>query len=553
MRTFGLAALSCLALVVGLTGTADASTASYSADGTTLIITGGDNASHGIQFRLSADQAHDEIIDTQGFTTIPGDCTVVNPNTWISCPGHANVQVDLGAGNDDVTFTSQGFDCFTVYTFNLGDGTNTLNLSDACPTSQQDAVSITSGSGADTLTSGNQGPAAISAGAGADSVNGSPGNDVIHAGDGDDRLHGQAGNDQIFGEGGADAMRGHDGDDLLDGGPGDDDLGLCGQCAVGSNDPGGGADTYVGGPGADRLWLDSHAPGMTITINGAADDGVAGEGDNVGADIETIDGTSGNDAFTGGAGVDKFNGGAGNDIIHGGAGDDELWGDSDQDQVFGDAGADRLYGSHGDDIVDGGAGVDSMFGDQANCTSFSCPAYNDTLKARDGEVDSVQCGAGADTVEADANDVIALDGYQSCESISRSPATGPGPGPSPTPTPTPGPTPPAGGGAFSFSTVGSLTRTRGVRVKVTCPASCRIAASLVVSAATARKARLGTTIGSARATRLSAGTSTVTIRLSKKARKRLRRSGTVSATLKLAVTDGAGKTTRKQKSVRLSR
>ena len=66
-----------------------------------------------------------------------------------------------------------------------------------------------------------------------------------------------------------------------------------------------GADTYVGGPGADALWLTAHPGGIAITLDGSANDGNQGEGDNVGADIEEIQGTNGNDVFTGGPGDDS--------------------------------------------------------------------------------------------------------------------------------------------------------------------------------------------------------------------------------------------------------
>lgn len=121
--------VTCAALAAGGTGTALATTVAYSGDGSTVIVTGGDNAAHTIQFPLSADGTHDEIIDTLPITSIPGDCTYVVSQTWISCPGHTNVQVDLGAGNDEVRFESGGLDCFNAYTINLGDGANTLVLS----------------------------------------------------------------------------------------------------------------------------------------------------------------------------------------------------------------------------------------------------------------------------------------------------------------------------------------------------------------------------------------------------------------------------------------
>src|SRR4051794_12143501 len=100
-----LACFAALGATSALAGTID-----YSADGSTVIVTGGDSASHVIQFRLSADAAHDEIIDTQDFTSIPGDCTVMTANTWIICPAHVNVDVELGSGNDTVSFDGQLFD-----------------------------------------------------------------------------------------------------------------------------------------------------------------------------------------------------------------------------------------------------------------------------------------------------------------------------------------------------------------------------------------------------------------------------------------------------------
>lgn len=52
---------SCVWVGVAGTGTALATTITYSGDGTTLIVTGGDAANHDIRFRLSADSTHDEI------------------------------------------------------------------------------------------------------------------------------------------------------------------------------------------------------------------------------------------------------------------------------------------------------------------------------------------------------------------------------------------------------------------------------------------------------------------------------------------------------------
>ena len=389
---------------------AHATTAAYSGDGTTLIITGGDNASHEIQFRFNA--GNDEIIDTQQFTSMPGDCSQVSGlTTWISCPGHSNLKVDLGPGNDDVTFVSQGFDCFDAYELNLGDGDNTVNLSSDCD-APLGPTTVNSGAGADVLTAGSQ-AFTFNAGGGNDSVYGSPGNDVLHGGEGDDRLFGAAGNDQLLAEGGGDQLNGGAGNDNLDGGTGDDGLEHCSNCIGSNNDPGVGADTYTGGPGADKLWLDGHASGMAISPDGQANDGSSGEGDNVGSDIEAIAGTVHNDVFTGSGGPDNFEGGGGNDEIHGAGGNDDLYGGSNDDTIFGDAGNDKLQGASGSDTVDGGAGLDQIYGDIASCSVF-CTFDADTLLARDGEKDAVDCGGGADSATVDQLDVVS-----DCASVDR--------------------------------------------------------------------------------------------------------------------------------------
>ena len=385
--------------------TANATTVGY--NGSTLVVTGVDSVSHDIQFRLFVDgeDQYDDIIDTAGFTTIPGDCAPVSSNTWIRCPGHATLKVDLGSGSDDVTFVSQGFDCFDAYELNLGEGTNSVNLSSDCgaPTGP---TTINSGAGPDVLTAGSQ-AFTFNAGGGNDSLYGSPGNDSFRGGDGDDRLFGSAGADQLLGEGGADQVNGGDGNDLVDGGAGDDGLERCSNCIGSNNDPGVGADAYFGGPGGDKLWLDGHAAGMTISIDGQANDGSPGEGDNIASDIEAIGGTVHNDVFAGSAGPDNFEGNGGDDDMHGAGGNDDLYGGSGDDRVFGDAGADKVQGASGADSVDGGPGTDQLYGDIASCSLF-CTFDSDTLLARDGERDTVDCGAGADTAQVDQLDVVAF-------------------------------------------------------------------------------------------------------------------------------------------------
>jgi hypothetical protein len=84
-------------------------------------------------------------------------------------------------------------------------------------------------------------------------------------------------------------------------------------------------------------------------------------------------------SLDGGAGDDRVTGGELGDDLRGGAGDDRLDGGAGNDQITGDAGRDTLIGGLGDDL----------------------------LAARDGEVDIVDCGPGADRVSADAIDALA--------------------------------------------------------------------------------------------------------------------------------------------------
>jgi Ca2+-binding RTX toxin-like protein len=516
---------------------ASATTVTY--EGTRVVVTGGDSANHDIQLRYNSGTNADEIIDTQDIGTIPGDCTRISNLTWVSCPSHGDVRVDLGGGNDQVTFGGSTPDCFDDLVVNLGDGTNTVNVSDQCPTSSPETVTVTSGSGQDTLTGGNQTTSTFSAGGGDDNVYASSGTNVIHGGEGNDRLFGGSFNDQVLGEGGNDDVDGKAGNDLIDGGPDDDRLEY--STGLGGNDTGAGSDTYVGGSGSDHLYLDKHAGGVSITIDGAANDGAPGEGDNVGADIEAIDGTTSNDVFTGSPGPDNFAGGSGNDEIHGAGGNDDLYGSSGDDKVYGDAGNDKVQGATGADTVDGGPGTDQLYGDIAGCSVF-CSFDSDTLFARDGEQDAVDCGGGADTAQVDASDVVAF-----CAAVDRAPAGG-----------APPPPKDAGGGGGGGKTTGAAAKatlaTTGplkiggaLHVTLTCPAACRYKIAIVVSAQTARRFRLGRvastialTAGSLKAP---GGKRATTLRLTAKARQRLRKARTVKGTLRLTVTNPAGKVT----------
>ncbi len=532
------AAAACLAL-----GAPPALAGTLSYDGNTLVFTGGDNLNHEVQFRYNQSTNSDEILDTQPITGAPGDCSYVVDPTWVSCPGHNEMRAELGAGNDSVTTRD---DCFDVYTINLGDGTNSNELGSTCPAGE--TATITSGSGQDELRGGSENTTFF-AGGGDDHVNGGDGVDVIHGGEGADELDGYGGNDEMYGEGGPDTIRGHAGNDIEDGGPGDDKIGYSGGLY---NDDDQGADDVRGGTGADQLTLDAHTGGMTINLDDVANDGSDGEGDNIHSDIEKIYGTKANDTYTGSGNADYFDGDVGADTIHGGGGGDTLYGGSENDKVYGDAGNDTVYGDYGDDLVDGGSGTDSVYGDLASCSSFSCPAGNDQLFTRDGELDQANCGAGADTLQADQLDVYATDGFQACESVDRATVavvggsgggggSGSGSG--------------AGGAgaggaaaALGVNVPGSIKvkalLKKGLPVTLACPGACTIAAELRYKS---KK------LGSAHKTLLKSGPAKLVVKVAKKAKGTVRRLKRGTLTLRLKVTDAAGKATSVTRTVKLKR
>ena len=138
------------------------------------------------------------------------------------------------------------------------------------------------------------------------------------------------------------------------------------------------ADVLRGGPGRDAADYGNHARADTVTLDGTADDGADGEGDNVLTDVEDVFGTEESDILTGGATANLLDGRAGDDRLSGLGGDDDL---------RGGAGGDVLEGHAGKDGYTGGAG-------------------NDILNALDGIAEIVDCGADDDSAENDPFDVL---------------------------------------------------------------------------------------------------------------------------------------------------
>ena len=117
-----------------------------------------------------------------------------------------------------------------------------------------------------------------------------------------------------------------------------------------------------------------------------------------------VSGELGADALTTGAAADSLNGGQGNDTLEAGAGDDALIGDDGDDVLRAGDGNDRLNGGVGADLLDAGAGDDQII-------------------AADGVQDTIDCGAGADSVNADTTDRLVNCETEKREQVAEPPGT----------------------------------------------------------------------------------------------------------------------------------
>jgi Ca2+-binding RTX toxin-like protein len=93
-----------------------------------------------------------------------------------------------------------------------------------------------------------------------------------------EEVRGGAGADRLVGGDGADILRGNAGDDVFDGR--------------------GGGDTYIGDTGQDVADYRSRSARVVVDADGVRDDGAAGEGDNVGGDVDDLLGGAGDDVLT---------------------------------------------------------------------------------------------------------------------------------------------------------------------------------------------------------------------------------------------------------------
>jgi Ca2+-binding RTX toxin-like protein len=186
-------------------------------------------------------------------------------------------------------------------------------------------------------------------GVGDDTIQGSSGSDVIAAEEGNDTVFGNGGDDTICLGAGRDFATGGTGDDVVFGGNDEDTF-----------DHDAGADSHFGGHGIDTMRYTTRTSPVNVTLDDVANDGAAGEGDNVRTDVEVLLGGSGADRLVTNAAKNNLDGGPGDDVLDGGDGLDHIRGEAGNDVLIGGEGQDVLVGGTGTDIIDGGTGGDSI-------------------------------------------------------------------------------------------------------------------------------------------------------------------------------------------------
>jgi Ca2+-binding RTX toxin-like protein len=372
--------LAVLAAVVALlAGASAASAGSLTKEGDTWVFRGGPENNNFIVRGDSSNPGMIELTDTYPLVSaVPDGCTGNDALTLVTCPA-ANVRAELGdnpAGQIEWGISSWDLPTTIAVTLDGGPGSDRL---------QADAV----------------GPAVT--------MSGGDGDDELNGGGNHDLLDGGPGNDRLDGSGGNDTVRGGDGNDELRG----DGIGIA-------------ADVIDGGPGIDTIdkdWsqLRSGSAGLlAVSLDGVANDGIPGEGDNVvGIERFTMNQPVVFVAGAEGAYFKAINHGAASSKMVGGPGADTLLTYDYADEIDGAGGNDTIEGGYGDDRITGGPGQDTINAEAGpnSCNFLVCRAGvgNDTVLVRDGEPDSVVCGNGTDSVIADAIDTIAAD----CENVDK--------------------------------------------------------------------------------------------------------------------------------------
>lgn len=373
-RTLSIAGLA-LGCAIPLLAAAAAPAAQLSLDGGTLTYRAAAGEANAVIVR-SEDAGELRFTDDHAISFPDGLCRRAewDDATVARCAFGGPVRVEAGDGADRVSIWND-LPAAQPFTVDGGPGDDTLLGSAGGP-----GVTFLGGDGADTLTGGSA----------EDQLDGGPGPDVVEGGFGRDAVRGGDGDDRLLGDGLKPFA------DLIDGGAG--------------------RDTIV------NDWLNDHDDAaISVTLDGVANDGLPGEGD----DVRAVEQIQVNQPATLAAGGDAvvfrvFQTGPGSSRLTGSDGADTLISYDYADTIDARGGDDTIEAGLGDDAIVAGPGRDTVNADAGSgaCNFLVCRAGsgNDTIDLRDGEADSVVCGPGQDKVLADPQDTVAAD----CETVERS-------------------------------------------------------------------------------------------------------------------------------------
>ena len=265
----------------------------------------------------------------------------------------------------------------------------------------QNRMEIGGGDGVDDLTGGGL----------ADTMDGGGSADTMQGGEDDDSINGGTGNDTVHGGVEDDTIDGGSGDDMLLGDAGDDNF-------DGVSTAPDGADTFTGGLGTDTVGYGGRQAPLHASVGDGADDGEAGEGDNL-TDVEDL---------TGGQGGDELVGSEGSNVLLGGSGDDSIAGLGGQDQESGGPDADTfLQGASPDgaDTIAGNTGIDRLdYGERSAAVTATLGGLADDGETGEGDavlVEDAEGGAGDDIFAGNGASNV-LDGGRGDDSLAGGPA-----------------------------------------------------------------------------------------------------------------------------------
>ncbi|MGH2907336.1 MAG: beta strand repeat-containing protein [Solirubrobacterales bacterium] len=327
-----------------------------------------------------------ELQDTAAGVTAGQGCSAINANK-VSCSlaGLTDVRVNAGDLNDTVAIAA-GVALGTRINGGAGNDNLTGGAGDDLIIGGDGGDTMTGGAGSDTVSySGRTTTVAVTLDGAASFNDGAPGELDSIASDVENATGGEA-FDSLVGDVNANSLRGGGGNDQLDGGDGADVL-----------EGDSGSDTLTGGNGADTVsYAHGFAP-VTVTLDGATNDGASGEFDTVTASVENARGGSSTDVLVGNGNNNTLDGGPGDDSLNGGMGADQLIGGSGVDTVDYASRTSALAVSLDGVADDGETAISEQDNAAADVENIRGGSGNDTLIGS-GSANSLWGGPGGDAV-----------------------------------------------------------------------------------------------------------------------------------------------------------